>query len=76
MHTRCALQCMHAVVITSQAEAAYTRATGLDGSNLLAWQGLAELYAETGAQLHHMTAVFSWINMFISVWHACAVKTQ
>mmetsp|Transcript_27998 Transcript_27998/g.71977 ORF Transcript_27998/g.71977 Transcript_27998/m.71977 type:complete len:952 (-) Transcript_27998:1034-3889(-) len=41
-----------------QAEAAYQRASGLDPNRALAWQGLAELYAETG-QWDQATQAFS-----------------
>jgi cytochrome c-type biogenesis protein CcmH/NrfG len=40
----------------SQAEAAYTRASDLNGSNIKAWQGLAEIFTETG----------SWVSLD---WH-------
>lgn len=37
-----------ALVSWLQAEAAYKRASELDANNMMAWQGFAELYSETG----------------------------
>lgn len=52
-----------ALVSRLQAEAAYKRASELDANNMMAWQGFAELYSETGvlrAQMPVQLASHCW----------------
>jgi Tfp pilus assembly protein PilF len=53
------IHCAHTHIFLTQAEAAYQRATSLDPSNPLAWQGSAELHTATGMKAVHLCRLFS-----------------